>query len=264
MGQQISYKVLLLAGYRSKPNEITTAYQTRYKALAPIAGQPMIMHPLNCLQNSEHISEIIVLSQEPENIRAALKNYQLSDKVKFQVGQNSIADTILDLWRKQPSGQALLITTTDNCLLRIDDIDHFLTSTEALNADIYIGMVEKSLLLASHPESQRTWIRFSDTEVTGCNLYLLKGRHAEQAIQFWNKFESSPKNIMKFAWSLGPLLFSKYLLHKLSIENAFTSISDVAGARLRYVFMPNPEVCIDADKLSDIEQIERILGHHKK
>ena len=38
MGQQISYKVLLLAGYRSKPNEITTAYQARYKALVPIAG----------------------------------------------------------------------------------------------------------------------------------------------------------------------------------------------------------------------------------
>ena len=64
--------VLLLAGNRPRPDPICIAYRTRYKALAPIGGAPMILLALRALEQSDRVSHIIVLAQEPERIREAL------------------------------------------------------------------------------------------------------------------------------------------------------------------------------------------------
>jgi dTDP-glucose pyrophosphorylase len=44
--------VLLLAGQRPKPGPICEAYKVVYKSLVPVAGQPMILYPLNSLGQS--------------------------------------------------------------------------------------------------------------------------------------------------------------------------------------------------------------------
>jgi len=255
--------VLLLAGHRQVADPICQEYKTRYKSLVPVAGVPMIMHPLSSLSNCEYISEIIVMAQEPDILRAGLKDYPVHNKVRFCRSESTIAMTVMSAWERQGVQLPLLITTADNCLLHNQHIDDFITQAFEQPVDVAIGFSRKDELLACHPGSRRTWMQFQDVEMTGCNLFLLRSEKSINAVRFWKEFETRPKKILRMAWMLGPVFFWRYWRRQITVNASFEKISGFAGTTIRPFFLANPEVAIDADKLSDIRQIETILGYGK-
>ena len=259
-----TFSVLLLAGYRPGSDPICNEYQTRYKSLVPVAGQPMILYPLKSLSSCEHISDIIVLAQEPEIFRAQLKGHNISDKVRFCSSNGTIASTILETWENLRLEPPLLITTADNCLLRTEHIDDFLPRAIEHPSDLTIGFLHKDKLLATHPGSRRTWLPFRDAEITSCNLFLLQTEKSKGVINIWKDFESCPKKAIKIAWGLGPVLFWHYWNRNLSVTAAFEKISDTVGATIKPVFLDNPDIAIDIDKLCDLHQVEEILDPDSK
>ncbi|MEX2365681.1 MAG: NTP transferase domain-containing protein, partial [Pseudohongiellaceae bacterium] len=198
--------VLLLAGSRPGRDPICATYGTDYKSVAPVAGVPMVLHALRNLTACNFVSEIIVLAQEPEKLQTALEDYPLSSKVRFCRSSSTISATVLETWDQLGGITPLLITTADNCLLGKQHLDEFLSKALAHESDIAMGFVTRNKLQASYPESGRTWIRFSDTELTGCNLFLLKSKRARLTVEFWEDFEARPKKILRMAWNLGPAL----------------------------------------------------------
>jgi HAD superfamily hydrolase (TIGR01490 family) len=253
--------VLLLAGYRPNSDPICGSYKTLYKSLVPIAGLPMILYPLRSLINSKHIHEIIVLAQEPDVIRKGLRDFHICDKVRFHQSNGGIANTILKCIQDQRLNMPLMITTADNCLLTSDHIDDFLSQALKHPSDLAIGFASKDKVIAAHPETRRTWIPFRDLEVTGCNLFLLTSNRSRELIAFWEKFETSPKKFLRLAWTFGPAFLWRFLARKLTIEESFRRISEITRTTIMPVLLNNPDVSIDADKLSDIRQIETILNH---
>ncbi len=259
-----SITVLLLAGHRSKPGPICDAYRTRYKSLVPIAGQPMMLYPLMSLLDHEQISVIIVLAQEPDVLRKGLSNFTISEKVRFCKSNGSIANTILDCIQEHHLSLPIMVTTADNCLLKVEDIDDFLSQAFKSPADLTIGFASKDIVMAAYPEVRRTWIPFMDTEVTGCNLFLLTGDKSGDLIRFWRNFENSPKILLKLAWTLGPAFFWHFLRRQMTLMESFKRLSSITGANVMPVLLKNPEVSIDADKFTDIRQIETILNKEIK
>ena len=259
-----SFTVLLLAGRRPGLDPICTLYNTRYKALAPVSGEPMILHTLRSLESCEHISEIIVLAQEPDVLRAELEGYTKSNKVRFCSSQGGIAKTVLMAWEQYNINLPLLITTADNCLLRDDHLNDFIFKSLNASSDLSIGFARKENVVSHYPETRRTWIKFQDTEVTGCNLFLLHSEKSRNAIKYWSEFDSSPKKFIKMAWSLGPTFFVRYLIRRITINETFELLSQEIHTKVSPVFMENPDVAIDADKETDIRQIEAILKINSK
>ena len=224
----------------------------------------MILHPLNCLSSLEYISEIIVLAQDPEEIKQGLLNHPISNKVKFCKSNGSIATTVMNCIQQLNLSLPLMITTADNCLLTAADVDDFLTQTVNSPADLAIGFARQEVVIAAYPETRRTWIPFKDVKVTGCNLFLLTSNKSMELIRFWNNFESSPKKFLKLAWALGPAFFYRFLFRQLSIAETFARISDLTGIKVMPAFLKHPEVSIDADKFTDILQIESILEQNTR
>jgi HAD superfamily hydrolase (TIGR01490 family) len=157
-----------------------------------------------------------------------------------------------------------MVTTADNCLLKVGDIDDFLSHALQSSADLAIGFAQKDRVIAAYPEVRRTWIPFRDVDVTGCNLFLFAGDKSRELVRFWEKFETSPKKFLKLAWALGPALFWNYFFSSLTLDEAFEKISRITGAKVKPVLMQNPAVSIDADKFTDIRQIEAILARDTK
>jgi len=224
----------------------------------------MILYPLNSLSLSEHVSEIIVLTQEPDVLKVALSSYQISHKVRFHKSSNSIAHSVLSCIEQYKLTLPLMVTTADNCLLKVEDIDLFLTQALDTSAELAIGFAQKDKVIAAYPEVRRTWLPFSDVEVTGCNLYLFTSDKSRELVSFWEKYETSPKKHFKLAWALGPALFWNFLFRKLSLAGTFRRISSITGIMVVPVLMENPAVSIDADKFTDIRQIESILARDIK
>ncbi|MGK0296775.1 MAG: HAD superfamily hydrolase (TIGR01490 family) [Gammaproteobacteria bacterium] len=258
-----SFTVLLLAGRRTGYDPICSNFNTRYKALAPVAGEPMIMHVLRNLETCDHVSEIIVLAQEPQILQAELADNLDCNKVRFYESVGSIAKTILTSLDKYQLKLPVMITTADNSLLRSEHINDFLFKALNTSSDLAIGMVDKNNLVNQYPESRRTWIQFQDVAVTGCNLFLIKGANANKVIEFWNEFETSPKKLLKLAWSLGPVFFLRYLSKKITLAESFDVISKLLDAQVSPILLENPDIAIDADKLTDIRQIESILRQER-
>jgi HAD superfamily hydrolase (TIGR01490 family) len=259
-----SFPVLLLAGHRTGFDPICSKFNKKYKALAPVSGIPMIMHALRSLETCDYISEIIVLAQEPEVLQSALAEYSFSNKVRFSQSEGSIAKTVLMTLEKNQLTLPVLITTADNCLLTAEHINDFLFKALKTSSDLSIGIVNKVNLLAQHPESRRTWIQFQDVAITGCNLFLMQGKGSNKVVEFWNEFETRPKKLLKLAWSLGPVFYLQYLRKKITLNKSFDVISKLVGAEVKPVFLDNPDIAIDADKLTDIDQIEVIFSQEKK
>jgi len=252
--------VLLLAGHRSTPGLLCDAYHEKYKSLIPVAGLPMILHPLKSLAAHTRVAEILVLAQEPEKLHKALSGHQPGNKVRFVKSSGSIANTVLSCINDYKLNYPILITTADNCLLGVEDIEEFLDKAYKDPSDISVAFASKQNVLAAFPQVRRTWIPFRDTELTGCNLFLLKNARSGELIRFWQTYENSPKKFLKLAMALGPGFFWSFIRKKLTMSEAFSRLSTIAGATVSPVLLDNPQVSIDADKYTDILQIDQILN----
>jgi hypothetical protein len=121
-------------------------------------------------------------------------------------------------------------------------------------------MVSRRRLLASFPESRRTWLKFKGGAYTGANLFVLRSAKVRPAILLWRTIEQDRKKAGKMLWSLGPRLFLKILLRRLTIDEVLHKISVRLGVSIRAVRLSQATAAIDVDKQSDHEQVEAILA----
>lgn len=256
--------VLLLAGRRPGLDPIAEFFGTDFKVTAPVAGKPMIMHTLSSLESMTNISHIYVLSQEPDDLSKTLADYSPGEKVTFLKSESGIANSILTAWKSIGLSVPFIITTADNCMIRQEHVDDFLSKAKKNKADLSLGLVEKTQLVNRYPESRRTWLKFKDISATGCNLFLAQSEAAENIISYWKSFESRPKKVFKLAWSIGPFIFIKYLLKQMSLKASFEYISKKTKTEVQAVVVNDPDIAIDADKISDIVQIESIFNLREK
>ncbi len=251
--------VLLLAGQRPNPGPICEAYKAVPKSLVPIAGLPMIMHPLASLLSNRHVGRIIVITQKPELFNDVLAGVSQRDRIDLYRGAGGISRSIIECIHEYNLQMPLLVTTADNCLLRDEDIDDFITQAQATRADIAVGLADKKALIKDYPDVRRTWIPFSDKSVSGCNLFWLNNPRSLEMIRFWCRYESSPKKLLRLAWAFGPIFFTLYLFRLVSLNDAFEKITAITRVRVEPVLLKNPSVSIDADKVTDVIQIEAVL-----
>ena len=66
------WTAFLLAGSRPKGDPLAQSMMLGHKALIPIAGEPMVLRPLRALLASPEVGNIIVLTQDPADLRPVL------------------------------------------------------------------------------------------------------------------------------------------------------------------------------------------------
>ena len=152
----------------------------------------------------------------------------------------------------------MLVTTGDHPLLTPEIVAHFCAAA-ADRADLVAGLASAAAIRTAYPDAQRTYLRFRDERYSGANLFAVLKPEGRRAVAFWRRVEQERKRpwrlVRAFGWQ--PLA---YLLGRLTLDDAMARASNVIGARLAAVVLPQPEAAIDVDKPADLELVETILA----
>ncbi|MAU41033.1 MAG: hypothetical protein CMF31_05360 [Kordiimonas sp.] len=248
---------VILAGRRPEGDPVADAYRVPFKALVTSGSRLLIEHVCDSLKRSGHVQAMTVMLQNPSALtsRPELADYNLKGIKSGASISKNIALAMDTLHDQFP----LLITTGDHPLLLPEHISTFITAAEESDADIVIGFATRDTVMTAYPETQRTWLQFSDVTVTGCNLFYIRNAKTRKVFEVWQEMEKDRKQAMKIAWKFGPLFFILMLMKWISLPKALARLARPFDIKIEPVLLPFADTAIDADKISDMELIAAIL-----
>ena len=249
------WTALLLAGSRPAGDPLAQSMGVSHKALIPIAGQPMLLRPLEVLLNSNDIEAVTVLTQDPADLEPVLPN---DDKLAVRASATTIAETLEQLIIARAVQFPVLVTTADHALLDMQMLSEFMT--RASGADVALGVVERSALLGRLPQTKRTWLPFRGGAYSGANLFAFGSIKALSAIEQWRSVEQDRKKGWRVLSALGPALLLGAVLRLRTLDQSVEAMGRKLGIDIRAVVLSNPLAGVDVDKSVDHALVEAILS----
>ena len=244
-------QVLILAGQRAGViDPLCEMAGIERKALLPVNGTPQLDRVASALEGAGlprpfHLSG---LGQHRDGFATAPEGDGPADSAWLAL---------------QTLDTPVLLTTADHPLLTPEMVRSFLDGAVASGADFCVGLASRETIQASHPDTNRTYLKFADYHVSGCNLFYIANPRGAEAISFWRRAQKDRKKPLKLASYFGPAVILQYLFGQLSIQGAFAFASRKLGITAAPVLLPFAEAAIDLDKPEDLALIERILAERE-
>lgn len=250
MKKNSDISVLILAGQRQGVSDpLCEMKSTDRKAIIPILGKPMLKYPLDALEKFG--------LRLPFHISGFDADYDNRlTPAPSAPGPAESAAAALESGMSFP----VLMTTCDHALLTPEILRAFVEKAQESGADFCAGLAEKTIIQPAYPNVKRTYLKFSDTSVSGCNLFYLANENGIKAVHFWKRAQNFRKRPMRLAFSVGFLAPILYVAGFLSLDGAFRYASRKLGIVAKPVLIPIAEAAIDVDKPSDLELVEAILA----
>jgi GTP:adenosylcobinamide-phosphate guanylyltransferase len=249
------WTALLLAGSRPDGDPFAQSMMVGHKALIPVGGEPMVLRPLRALLESSRIAEVMVLTQNQEDLRPVLPTGR---RVRIEASRATIAATIAELIHAGTANFPLLVTTADHALLDGQMIDEF--TDRAAGADLAIGVVERRRLMTRFPQSKRTWLHFRGGSYSGANLFAFGSPRVLPAIDKWRSVEQDRKKGWRVLAAIGPALLLGAVLRLRTLDQSVAAVGRKLGLNIRAVELSNPVAAIDVDKPEDHTLVEAIIA----
>lgn len=250
------YTALVLAGRRGSDDPLATSRGASHRALLPVAGVPMLARVLTALRGARHVARIWVSIDAPEVLESVLAPFRdVSLHRSVESPARSVADALDSLQEER-----VFVTTADHALLSGARVDRFLEGAAATQADVAVGVVERSAFADADASAARTWVRLRCGSYTGANLFAFQHARACRAAVFFARAERHRKKPWRMIAALGPTLAIEYLAGTLDLDNACRQVSRSAGAKIRPVLLDEAVAAIDIDKAADLALAEKILA----
>jgi CTP:molybdopterin cytidylyltransferase MocA len=254
-------QALVLAASRGPQDPVARHTGQSHKALVKVDGVAMLVRVLRALRESRSVGRVAVCVEAGASLAGA------DPEVDGLLAEGGV--TLIDAAATPSLSVAraldmlsgplpLLVTTADHPLLTAAMVDHF-CKVAPPDADAAVGVVAASRLQSRHPDAIRTWYRFAGEGYSSCNLFLLRSPEARRIVDFWARLEQHRKRPWRLVAAVGPLALLRFLLGRLSLDDALRHLSRRAGATIRAVELPFAEAAIDVDKPADLALAETIL-----
>jgi len=251
----MSFTAIVLAGSRPGRDPFAEQFGTDLKPLISIGGEPMVRRPVRALLESRNIANVVVLTQAPERIADVIPS---DPRVAIRRSAGTIAQTMIELCSDPETRWPLLVTTADHALLNSATIDQFCLG--AAKSDVAIGVIDRGVLMARFPKSQRTWIKFRGGAYTGANLFSLRSPRVAPAIELWRSVEQDRKKGWRLVSIVGVGSLVGAALRLLSIDDVLRNVGRRLGLTVKAVRLSDPVAGVDVDKPSDHTLVEAILA----
>lgn len=257
-------RALLLAGSRAGERDaVARRAGVSCKALASVAGRPMIERSLGVLLASPRIAAVDVAlpPQAPVAAEApGLAAWLGQGRVRSLTPASSPARTVGAALDRLPAGEWLLVTTADHALLDAAMLDQFLDGCDAPDIDAFAALLPLEIVEARYPDMKRTGIKLRDGRYAGCNLFLLRnGPGARSLVAFWVRLEALRKSPLRMALAVGPAALLGYGLRLLTLAQVLKKLGRRTGAALAATMLDIPEAAIDVDTPRDLAFVENLL-----
>jgi hypothetical protein len=220
------------------------------KPLIPVGGAPMLARVTGALREAG-VSRIGVSTADPAV--AALARDLGCEVLAAEAGPS-----LSTLAGVEALGTPVLVTTADHALLRPEWVSRFVADAPA-EADVSVLLAERAVVEAAAPVAQRTWLRFADGDWSGCNLFLMRNARALGAIRLWGTLEADRKRPWRIVARLGPAILLRYLLRRLTLQEALARLSALSGASAAAVASPYGLAAVDVDKPADLDLVRSLV-----
>jgi len=251
---------LVLAGTRPGGDPLAQYAGVTHKALIEVGGLPMLARVLAALDAVPEVSHVVVAIDRPELLSTMPPIGKPVTTMPTASGPSATVAAALDA-QQLP----LLVTTADHALLRAGWITEFLdaagraVAADGSPADAVLALARRENVLAAVPDTERTWLRFSDGAYSGCNLFLLRSARVAGIVRFWQQMEAERKRPLSLLKRLGPVHVLRYRLGWLSLTSALQRLGELAGARLAAVMLSDGRAAIDVDKPADLDLVRELI-----
>ena len=256
------FTAIILAADRGPDDPVTRAAGVSCKALTPVDGIPMVLRVLNALEESPAVGPRLLCGPPWPLIEqaAALKSGVDAGDYSWTASQDSPSASAGVTMEQIPDSQPVLLTTADHALLTSQIIDCFCEQARTADFDLLVGLAPHELVATTYPGVRRTRLRFSDRDYCSCNLFAFMTPRSRTITTFWRKVESQRKRPWRIFATLGWWPVFKYLLGRLSLQEALARISDIMEMKIGVVILPFADAAVDVDTENDWRLVQQILA----
>lgn len=250
---------LVLAGSRAGGDPLADHAGVSHKALIDIGGTTMIERVVAALADSPSVGRIVICIERPEileslsGLRAPRCTKPVTTMPASSGPSASLAAAIDEL------GTPLLVVTADHPLMQPEWIETFLANSPA-HADVAVALSRKAAVCAAVPDTQRTWLRFSDDSYSGCNIFLMRRPAARGVVELWQQIEAERKRPIRMIVRLSVGYALRYKAGLLSLADALGRLQELSGARIAWVDIADGRAAVDVDKPADLELVRRLMS----
>jgi GTP:adenosylcobinamide-phosphate guanylyltransferase len=248
-----SFQALVLAGDRGSTDPLLAQSEACCKAMIEIDGTPMVLRVLAALEAAECINGRTLSGPKPEQlaIEPSVNRLVETGEVDWCEPRETPSTSASHAMKRIDRDTPVLITTADHPLLTARIIDDFCRESAVSDADLTVGLAPYRRVQQAFPGMKKTVLRFRGGHYCGCNLFAFLTPHARDFANHWRQVESDRKNPLKMIRLLGWGAVIRYLLGRLSLEEALGSLSRKFGLRIRAVILPYAEAAVDVDSVRD-------------
>lgn len=246
------WTAIVLAGERPGNDPMGRPFGPGPKALVEVGGRPMVSRVCETLLACSAIARVVVLAQDEAALASAFP-----DGCVVRPSGMGIASSVAAVAGGNDAPWPVLVTTADHPLLTPATVAEFLDGVGG--ADVAVGFVDRSRVLARHPTTRRTWLRMSDGGWTGANLFALTGPAARPALGHWAAVERDRKRAAALIASFGLWLAVSTLTRRLTLAQAIGRAGERLGLRAAAVALSDPDMAVDVDRPADRRLAELIL-----
>ena len=232
------------------------AYGVTHKCALPVNNVPMLKRVVMALRAAKSIRNISISIEAPEVVGAVLGKE--TKNIAIVPSKNSAPLSAFHAIEKNPA-YPILLTTADHALLTPEMVDYFCSQAELGNADFSAGLARAEVILKTYPQSIRTFFKFKQDRVSGCNIFAVHTGKGLRILEQWQYLEAVRKKPWRLVAAFGPLALMRFLLGTMSLDDVFALVSKRLGLIARPILMPFAEAAIDVDKPADLDLAETIL-----
>lgn len=250
---------VVLAGHSPQEKDPLAAYTLgRPKGLIPIAGRPMIAYVVEALMGSRYVGPLIIVGLPP-NDRPPLPSTVIYLPAQGDMLDNAEAG-IRHAFTLYPNLEGVLVSSSDVPLLTPAIVDQFVEECLKTDHDLYYGVVERSVMEGRFPTSRRTYVRLTDGEFAGGDLFMVRAGIAKANRELWRQLAEARKSPLRQARMIGGLWpLVKLLTGRMSLAEGERRASQALHIRGRAVICPCAEVGMDVDKPFQLEIVRAEL-----
>ena len=250
---------LVLAGTRAGGDPLAAQAGVSHKALIEVGGRTMIERVVGALAALPEVGRIVVAIERPELLDGlpGLRAPACDKPVVTMAPEAGPSATVAAALERE--GVPLLVTTADHALLQARWVEAFLAACPA-QADVALALARRERVEAAVPDTRRTWLRFADGDLSGCNLFLMARPAAAGAVRLWQALERHRKEPLQMMRRLGWRFALRYRLGRLTRDAATRRLGELAGgARVAIVELQDGHAAIDVDKPEDLVLVRRLV-----
>lgn len=249
---------VIIAGGVPKENDPLYKYtQGAPKALLDLGGKPMVQWIVDALDESKQVDSIIIVGLDSS------KNIHSSKPLNFLPSTGGIIGNLISGAKKleelKPEAKYMAVVSSDIPTIKPEMVDWIINKSLEKKLDFNYTAVERSVMEARFPSSNRTYTKIKGYELSGGDFHVVSIWTITAKEGLWVRMESVRKNPFKQAAIVGFDTLLGILFRVYDLEGASKKMTQKLGFPSQVILSPFAEIGMDVDKPEQYELVKSDL-----